>query len=183
MGKSISSSSSVSLILFLPYFFLLSVDFFGANLRANAVTALIERACNFSGVPDFCYNVLGNDPRAQMATTKFELDDILIPLAYTNYTNIVRKISAVASIETNPEYKIIYRKCLHQYNILKSDFRFLFELSRVKGNLDLDVQNASLHLFVCTEFFTQFPNIPNPFAQDNDNLTFFLELIRDISLL
>lgn len=180
MGKSISSSSSVSLIFLLPYIFLLSVDFFGANLRANAVTPLIEKACNFSGVPDFCYNVLGNDPDARWATTRFNLENTTIRLAETNYTNIARKMLTITFSETNPEYYNVYRHCLHHYLLVRPHFRNLIATLLVNGDLDLASQNAMLHVFVCMGDFTEFPNVPNPFAEDNFNMYYFFELIRDI---
>ncbi|XP_059310036.1 uncharacterized protein LOC132061199 [Lycium ferocissimum] len=180
MGRSISSSSSIALIYLFPYIFLLSVDLFGTNLRANAVTELIQKACDFSSVQEFCYNVLGNDPVAQRAMTKFNIEDVAIQFAYTNYTYIHRKVWTITNNETNPEYKQIYRKCLHQYVLLKSDFEKLFHTLVFKGNLDEAAQRAYTHLFSCTDYFYQSPNVPNPLAKDNEHLAYFFELIRDI---
>lgn len=90
MGRSIISSSiSSSLIFLLPYIFLLSVDLFSANLRANDDTSeLIQKVCDFSSVQDFCYKIFRNDSRTQWETTKLNLEDIIIQLAYSNYTKI-----------------------------------------------------------------------------------------------
>nr|XP_009613749.1 uncharacterized protein LOC104106824 [Nicotiana tomentosiformis] len=181
MGRSISNFSSTSLIFLLPYIILLSVDLFGANLRATAITQLIKTACDFSNVKDFCYNVLGNDPDAQWATTRFNLENTTITLAETNYTNIARKVLTITSNETNREFKQIYRKCLHQYLLLKSDFKNLIHTLEFNGDIAQAVEGAQVHLFTCMDYFTQFPNIANPFAQDNENMASFFELIRDIS--
>ncbi|OIT01422.1 PREDICTED: uncharacterized protein LOC109230354 [Nicotiana attenuata] len=181
MGRSTSSSSSSSLIFLLPYIFLLSVDFYGANLRANAVTPLIQRACDFSMVREFCYNVMENDPEAQLAKTKVDIENVTIRLAYSNFTNIARKAWTITSCETNPEYKQIYRKCLHQYIRLRLDFQNFTQTLESNGDLDQVALGAITHIFACTSFF-QSPSVPNPFAQDNDNLGWFIELIRDIYL-
>ncbi|KAF3623415.1 hypothetical protein FXO38_06150 [Capsicum annuum] len=180
MRRSISSSSSSSLVLFLPYMFLLSFDLCGANLRANADTQLIQKVCDGSTVKDFCYNIFRNDSYSQWATTKYNFEDITIQLAYSNYTNIHRKILTVTLNETNSEFRRIYRSCLHQYILLKSDFENLIYKLIFKGDLNEAVQNASSHIFTCMGYFTQFSNVPNPFAHDNENLIYFFELIRGI---
>ncbi|KAK4356652.1 hypothetical protein RND71_025623 [Anisodus tanguticus] len=170
---------SISLIFLLPYIFLLSVDLFGANLRANAVTQLIQKVCDYSTVQDFCYNVFAND-FAQRAKTKYNIEDVAIQLAYSNYTIIHRNVWNITSNETNPEFKHIYRKCLHQYLLLKSDLENLIDVLILEGNLDEAAQRATDHLNVCVGYFYQYPNIPNPFAKDNEHLAYFFELIRDI---
>lgn len=176
MGRSVSTSSSVSLVLI----FLLSVDLFGANLRANAVAQIIQIACDSSIVREFCYNVMENDPEAPWAVSKAQLELITIRMAETKYTNIARKMLTITFSETNPEYYNVYRHCLHHYLLVKPHFRNLIATLLVNGDLDLASQNAMLHVFVCMGDFTEFPNVPNPFAEDNFNMYYFFELIRDI---
>ncbi|KAG5583824.1 hypothetical protein H5410_044258 [Solanum commersonii] len=176
MGTSISL-----LIFFLPYIFLSSVDLFGENLRVYAITPLIQKACDSSNIPKFCYDILGNDPVAQFASTKFNLEDTTIQMAYSNYTNIHRKVLIITSNETNPEFKQVYRKCLHEYVLLKSYFEdliniLLFESYRYVRT----VKEAAEHVTICMVYFYNSPNIPNPFAQDNDNLLSFFDLLRSM---
>ncbi|KAG5583826.1 hypothetical protein H5410_044260 [Solanum commersonii] len=180
MGRSISSSSTISLIFLLPYIFLLSVDLFGTNLRANDIPKLVQKDCDFSTVQDFCNNIFKNDSRAQWATTKFNLENITIRLAYSNYTKIARKVLTITSNETNLEFRRIYRYCLHQYLLVRSDLENLIHVLHLQGDLDQAAQNASSHIFTCMGYFTHFSNISNPFAHDNENLVYFFELIRDI---
>uniref|UniRef100_A0A3Q7I078 Pectinesterase inhibitor domain-containing protein n=1 Tax=Solanum lycopersicum TaxID=4081 RepID=A0A3Q7I078_SOLLC len=181
MGRSISCSLSSSLIFLLPYIFLFSVDLFGTNLSANHDThELIQKVCDFSNVQQFCYNIFENDPRTQWATTKLNLEDITIQLAYSNYTKIARKVLIVTSSEKNSQFKRIYRSCLHHYILLRSDLENLVHVLRFQGDLDQVAQNASSHILACMDIFTQYSNIPNPFANDNKNLLYFFELIRNI---
>ncbi|KAG5583823.1 hypothetical protein H5410_044257 [Solanum commersonii] len=140
MGRSISI-----LIFFLPYIFLSSVDFFGENLKVYAITPTIKKACDSSNIPRFCYDVLGNNDVAQFARNKFNLEYVLIQMAYSNYTNIHRKIFTITSNETNPNFKQIYRKCLHEYVLLKSNFENLSDTLLSKGNLDPPVREAANH--------------------------------------
>ncbi|WMV44295.1 hypothetical protein MTR67_037680 [Solanum verrucosum] len=183
MGRSISCSLSSSLIFLLPYIFLFSVNLFGTNLRANHDTnELIQKVCDFSNVQEFCYKIFENDPRTQWATTKFNLEDITIQLVYSNYTKIARKVLTITSYETNSEFRRIYRSCLHHYILLRSDLENLVHALRFQGDLDQAAQNASSHILACMNYFTQYSNIPNPFAHDNTNLVYFFELIRNIYL-
>ncbi|XP_059306496.1 uncharacterized protein LOC132057933 [Lycium ferocissimum] len=178
MARLISSdSSSISLI----FIILLSVDLFGASLRATAITPLIKTACDLCNVKDFCYNVLAENREANRAITRFNLEDVAIQLAYTNYTNIHRKVLTITTNETNPTLKKMYKQCLHQYVLMKKDFEFLLETLVMKGDMGQAIIVAQDDLFVCMSLFTQSPASPNPFAQDNDNMASFLELIRDIS--
>lgn len=180
MGRSISSTSSPISLIFI---ILLSVDLFGASLRANATTQLVKNACDLCEVKDFCYNVLGENPEANRAITRFNLEDVAIQLAYTNYTNIHRKVLTVTTNEVNPTLKQIYKQCLHEYVLMKSDFDFIVHTLVTNGDMGQAIEGARTHLFACMSLFTQSPTSPNPFAQDNDNLAFFLELIRDISFI
>lgn len=180
MGRLISSSSSMSLIFLLPYIFLLSVEMFHSNLRANAITPIIQRACDSSTVKKFCYNVFGNDTMAIWARNKFNIQTVAIQMAYSNYTNIARNVLSVTTNETNLEYKKLYRKCLHQYILLKSDFKNMKYQLIFSGDLDQAAQRASTHLFTCRRYFYDSPNIPNPIDNENENLACFFELIRDI---
>ncbi|WMV26120.1 hypothetical protein MTR67_019505 [Solanum verrucosum] len=182
MGRPISSSSSMSLIFLLPYIFLLSVEIFNSNLTANAVTPIIQRACDSSTVKDFCYNVFGNNTMAERARTKYNIEDVTIQMAYSNYSNIARKIVTVTSNETNPEFKQLYKKCLHQYVLLKYDFEYLNSMLIFRGDLDEASQRASTRLQTCINYFYYSPKVSNPFAKDNENLSYFFELIRDIYL-
>ncbi|KAK4721838.1 hypothetical protein R3W88_012071 [Solanum pinnatisectum] len=172
----------MSLIVLLLYIFLLSVEIFNSNLRATAITPIIQRACDSSTVRDFCYNVFGNDTVAIWARTKFNIQDVAIQMAYSNYTNIARKVLSVTTNETNSEFKKLYRKCLHQYILLKSDFEDMIHHLVFSGDLDEASQRASTHLFTCIHYFYYSPNIPNPIAKENENLAYFFELIRDIYL-
>ncbi|XP_070008515.1 uncharacterized protein LOC142165048 [Nicotiana tabacum] len=176
MGRSTSTSSSILLALI----FVLSFDLFGANLRVNAVTPLIQKACENTGARDFCYNIMENDPEAPWAKTKLDLEFITLRLAQVNYKTVHRKVWTITANETNPEYKQIYRKCLHQYNLLKSEFRNLMETLLVNGNIDLAAQAASNPIFVCERYFT--PGVPNPISEDNKYTMYFFDLMRDMYL-
>ncbi|OIT35552.1 hypothetical protein A4A49_55435 [Nicotiana attenuata] len=176
MGRSVSTSSSISLVLI----FLLSVDLFGAILRANAVAQIIQVACDSSIVREFCYNVMENDLDAPWAVSKAQLELITIGMAERKYTNIARKMLTITFSETNPEYYKVYRHCLHHYLLVRPHFQNLVATLLVNGDLDLASQNAMLHVFVCMGDFTEFPNVPNPFAEDNSNMYYYFELIRDI---
>ncbi|KAG5583825.1 hypothetical protein H5410_044259 [Solanum commersonii] len=160
MGRSISI-----LILFLPYIFLCNVEFF---------------ACNFSTVRSFCFDVSGNDENAQSASTKTNLEFIVIDMARANYTNIHRKVLTIDLNKTNPEYKHVYRMCLHEYVVLKSYFEDILNKVTFSGDLGRTALEASNHLFTCMLSFIRSPNIPNPFVQDNENLQMFFDLLRDI---
>ncbi|KAK6779246.1 hypothetical protein RDI58_021430 [Solanum bulbocastanum] len=180
MGRSISStSSSISLI----FVILLSVDLFGTSLRASATTQLVKNACDFCEVKDFCYNVLGENPEANRATSRYNLQDVTIKLAYSNYTNIHRKVLTITANEVDQTLKQMYKQCLHDYVLLKSDFDFIVHTLVTNGDMGQAIEGARTHLFACMSLFTQSPTSPNPFAQDNDNLAHFLELIRDISFI
>lgn len=169
------------LIFFLPYIFLSSVDLFGENLRVYAITPLIQEACDSCNIPKFCYDVLGNDPAAQFSSTKFNIEAATIQLAYSNYTNIHRKVSIITSKETNREYKQVYRKCLHEYVIMKVYFQgFINTLLFRSNNFVQEVKDAADHLTNCMIFFYDSPNIPNPIAQDNDSLLSFFDLLRSM---
>ncbi|CAN4106010.1 unnamed protein product [Withania somnifera] len=180
MSRSISSASSSTSIIFI---FLLSVDLFGTSLRASATSPLVKKACDLCEVKEFCYNVLGDNPEGNKATTRFNLEDVTIQLAYSNYTKIHRKVLSVTRKELNPTFKQIYRQCLHQYVLMKSDFDFIVHTLITKGDMGQAIQGVQTHLFACMSLFTQSPAAPNPFAQDNDNIASFLELIRDISFI
>lgn len=170
MGKSISI-----LIIFLPYIFLSSID-----LNVFGLTPLIQKACDLTNIPKFCFDVLGNDPAAQLAITKFNLENIVIQLAYSNYTLIHKKVWTVTANETNPEFKKVYRACLHDYHLIKSNFReFMHYLSLgEEGDFGRIAKDAAEHLTTCMLNFINSPNIPNPFYQDNDNLLSFFLLIK-----
>uniref|UniRef100_A0A3Q7I047 Uncharacterized protein n=1 Tax=Solanum lycopersicum TaxID=4081 RepID=A0A3Q7I047_SOLLC len=152
------------LIFFLPYVFLSSVDLFAENLRVYAITPLIQEACDSCNIPKFCYDVLGNDPAAQFSSTKFNIEAATIQLAYSNYTNIHRKVSIITSKETNREYKQGFINTL------------LFR----SNNFVQEVKDAADHLTNCMIFFYDSPNIPNPIAQDNDSLLSFFDLLRSM---
>ncbi|KAM3325534.1 hypothetical protein P3S67_000659 [Capsicum chacoense] len=180
MERSISNaSSSISLV----FIILLCVDFFEASLKASATTHLFTKACNLCEVRDFCYNVLGENPEANRATTRHDLENVTIQLAYSNYTNIVRKVLKVTTHEPNPTFKQTYKECLHQYLLMKSDFDFIVKTLAMNGDMGKATEGTRDHLFTCMSLFTQSPDIPNPIAQDNDNVASFLELIRDISFI
>ncbi|PHT72238.1 hypothetical protein T459_23023, partial [Capsicum annuum] len=161
---------------------LCSVDLFGANLRAQAITDIIRKACEFSDVRDFCFEVLGDDPLANLARNKFHLEDIAIELATTNYSYIHRRVWTITFSETNPDLKHIYRSCLHEYNVMKTDFRNFIPALVFNGDLESVALDASYHVNTCEYYFIRSPNISNPFAQDNDNMFKFLDLIRGIYL-
>lgn len=173
MGRSIS----------LIFIVLFSVDLFCASLRANATSQFVKNACDLCEVREFCYSVLGENPEANRATTRFNLEDVAIQLAYSNYTKIHRKVLTITTNEINPTLKHIYRQCLHDYVLLKSDFDFIVHTLVSNGDMGQAIERARTHLFACMSLFTQSPTSPNPFAQDNDNLASFLELIRDISFI
>ncbi|CAN4116043.1 unnamed protein product [Withania somnifera] len=170
MGRSTSL-----LVLFLPFIFLLSVE----TLGAAVVTPIIKSACDYSNVQSFCYYVLGNDPSGPYAKTKFNLEDIAVQAAYSNYSNIHRKVWTITANETNPEFKQIYRKCLHEYNLMKSKFEKLILTLGFQGNLDLAANDVAYLVYNCMLYFNN-PNIPNPIAQDNNDLLSFVDLIRSI---
>ncbi|KAM3340824.1 hypothetical protein P3S68_028459 [Capsicum galapagoense] len=174
-----SASSSISLV----FIILLCVDFFEASLRESATTHLVTRACDLCEVRDFCYNVLGENPEANRATTRHDLENVTIQLAYSNYTNIARKVLTVTTHEPNPTFKQTYKECLHQYLLMKSNFDFIVKTLAMNGDMGKAIKGTRDHLFTCMSLFMQSPDIPNPIAQDNDNVASFLELIRDISFI
>ncbi|KAF3623416.1 hypothetical protein FXO38_06149 [Capsicum annuum] len=167
-------------IFVLPYIFLLSFNLFGENLGALVVTPIIQKACDLSNVRDFCYYVLGSDPSAEFAHLKFNIEDIAVQAAYANYSNIHRKVWTITSNETNSEFRQLYRKCLHEYNLMKPIFDDLRDTLVFKGDLEKPALDISYHASNCVIYFMRSPNIPNPIDKDNFDILYFVELIRSI---
>ncbi|KAG5611552.1 hypothetical protein H5410_022833 [Solanum commersonii] len=94
---------------------------------------------------------------AKRARTKYNIEDVTIQMAYSNYSNIARKIVTVTSNETNPEFKQLYKKCLHQYVLLKYDFEYLNSMLIFKGDLDEASRRASTRLQTCINYFYYSP--------------------------
>ncbi|OIT01116.1 hypothetical protein A4A49_60065, partial [Nicotiana attenuata] len=160
-----------------PGIIILSVPLFATSLDTN----FVSKACGLCKTQqDFCYSVLAQNPEAQKATTKHDLEGITINLAFQNYTAIARRVLFVTTNETDPKLKEIYRNCLHQYLLMRSDFQFINDTFNSNGDVVQSLWGASTHLTNCIYYFMSNTPPPNPFAEDNDNMGAFIGLIRDI---
>ncbi|KAK4342849.1 hypothetical protein RND71_038665 [Anisodus tanguticus] len=171
MGKSTS-------LIFIRCIIFLSVTLFVTSLD----TSLVNKACDLcENEQDFCYNVLGQNLEAQRATNMHDLEGITINLALKNYTAIAKNVLEVTTNETDPNLKQIYRKCLHEYILMRSYFQIIIDTFNSNGNVGQTIFGAASRLSTCMYYFMGNPPLPNPFVMENDNVGSFLGLIRDIA--